>query len=98
MISINIFGIIAGIGTTFSFAPQVYHVFHSNKTDGLSPYMILIHFTGLSFWVIYGFFKKDFIIIFFNLITIFFVFLITCKLLKNKYVKKIQNIETIEMT
>lgn len=68
-----IIGTLAGIGTTFSFLPQVYHVFKNNTIDGLSPYMMIVHFSGTGLWIIYGFLQSDNVIIAFNTITITFV-------------------------
>lgn len=62
-------GIIAGIGTTISFCPQVWAVYTQSNT-GLSPYMLMIHFTGVSCWIIYGILIKDYIILGFNAITL----------------------------
>jgi len=80
----NLIGIIAGIGTTFSFAPQVLHVFRTNDVKGLSPYMLFIHTTGISSWIWYGFLRDDRIIISFNLITLIFLAMIIVRLLYKK--------------
>lgn len=69
----NIIGLCAGIGTTFSFLPQVFHAYRSTISDGLSPYMMMIHFSGVGMWVTYGVMKSDFIIISFNTITLFLI-------------------------
>ena len=67
----EIVGIIAGVGTTFSFFPQVCKVFTDKRSvDGLSPYMLVIHFIGVSCWVTYGILQHDHIIMVFNLITV----------------------------
>lgn len=64
-------GIIAGIGTTFSFFPQVWKVYtDSQSVSGLSPYMMMIHFVGGSCWIVYGILQNDYIITGFNSITI----------------------------
>ena len=69
----NIIGLCAGFGTTFSFFPQVLHIYRSTTTEGLSPYMMMIHFSGVSLWVAYGVLISYLIIISFNTITLFFV-------------------------
>jgi len=56
-------GIIGGTGTTLSFLPQVLRVFRSTSIDGLSPSMLIIHLTGVSAWALYGFLKKDYILV-----------------------------------
>jgi MtN3 and saliva related transmembrane protein len=75
----DLFGIIGALGTTFSFLPQVIRVFKNNSVEGLSPSMILIHFTGVTNWVIYGIFMHDNIIIASNGVTLFLVTLIVGK-------------------
>lgn len=64
-------GIIGGVGTTFSFLPQVYRVITDKRSiDGLSPYMLSVHFAGVSCWVAYGILDNDAIITAFNIITV----------------------------
>jgi MtN3 and saliva related transmembrane protein len=70
---IRILGIFGGTGTTLSFLPQVLQIFRSNTTNGLSPYMLLIHLTGVSCWTFYGFFRHDYIVMSTNLISMTFV-------------------------
>lgn len=62
-------GMVAGIGTTISFCPQVCKIFYYNSLDGLSIYMVIIHFIGVLFWITYGILRNDVIIIAFNTIT-----------------------------
>lgn len=64
-------GYIAGIGTTFSFCPQVWKMYRNPcEIEGISIYMMFVHFTGVSFWITYGILKNDEIIIIFNTITL----------------------------
>jgi len=62
------FGLSGGIGTTFSFLPQVLHIYQKESIEGLSPYLLIIHFLGVSSWIAYGVMQKDRIIILFNVI------------------------------
>jgi MtN3 and saliva related transmembrane protein len=80
-------GLIAGFGTTFSFLPQIYHLYTQkhNNIDSLSPYLLFIHFSGASAWIFYGCLQHDFIIITFNTLTVFFVVLIIIKFVHIKY-------------
>lgn len=48
-------GFLAGIITTFSYAPQVYKVWKSRSTKDLSQLMNISLFIGLSMWLYYGF-------------------------------------------
>ena len=68
-IILYIIALFAGIGTTVSFIPQVLIVWKLKSVAELSLYMFIIHFTGVLLWIIYYIFKKNFIIILFNLIT-----------------------------
>ena len=72
-------GIIAGIGTTFSFLPQVFKIYKNPSIEGLSLYMMMVHFTGVSFWITYGIMRNDEIIIGFNSITLVLVFFLIIK-------------------
>ena len=64
-------GFLAGIGTTFSFCPQVWKISKGTcQMEGLSIYMMAVHFTGVSFWITYGIIRNDDIIILFNAITL----------------------------
>lgn len=67
----QIIGFCAGIGTTFSFLPQVWRVYTNDCTSReLSVFMMIVHFSGTSLWIGYGICQDDFIIIAFNGITL----------------------------
>lgn len=66
-----IIGIVAGVGTTVSFLPQVFKLCRATTLkdiEGVSIYMYLIHFIGVFSWIIYGTLMKDNFIITFNTI------------------------------
>jgi MtN3 and saliva related transmembrane protein len=69
-------GLFGGLGTTFSFAPQVLRVYRTTDMDGLSPTMMIIHATGVCSWIAYGILRKDFYVIVFNILTLTMVILI----------------------
>lgn len=92
----NLIGIIAGIGTTFSFAPQVIHVFKTNDIKGLSPYMLFIHTTGISSWIWYGFLRDDLIIVGFNVITLIFLTMIILRLIYKKMNRSLIDSEQLQ--
>jgi uncharacterized protein with PQ loop repeat len=52
------FGIMGGLGTTTSFFPQVLKSLRSSSIE-VSPLMLVIHFCGVSSWVVYGFLRKE---------------------------------------
>jgi len=63
-------GLLGGLGTTFSFAPQVLRVYRTTDMEGLSPTMMIIHATGVCSWIAYGILRKDFYVIVFNILTL----------------------------
>ena len=65
----NIIGVLAGIGTTISFIPQVIKIYKTRNTKDISPIMFCIHTTGVVTWVVYGILEQNFVIIVFNSIT-----------------------------
>lgn len=69
---IDVIGIGAGVGTTISFLPQMFRVIRTKSVQDLALGMFLIHSTGVSLWVIYGFMIHNFIIIGFNMLTLIF--------------------------
>ncbi len=71
--SVTWIGYIAAIFTTASFLPQVYKLWKTRKTKGLSLPMYLIYTTGVFFWALYGFFLHDLAIIIANAITFILV-------------------------
>ena len=68
MTLVYILGIIAGIGTTVSFIPQVYLTMTNDKSD-VSVGMISIQSAGTFCWMLYGVMMHDIIMIVFNSIT-----------------------------
>lgn len=47
--NIEIIGFIAGIITTAAYLPQVYKIWKTKKTDGVSLFMYLVMFIGFLF-------------------------------------------------
>ena len=66
-------GYIAAFCTTASFIPQVYKLWKTRKTKGLSLSTYIIYATGVFFWGIYGFLLHDMAIILANIITFILV-------------------------
>ncbi len=67
--SIEIIGFIAAILTTGAFVPQVFKIWKTKNTDGLSLSMYLIMFFGVLLWLMYGITIKSPSMIFANGIT-----------------------------
>lgn len=68
---ITIIGLIAGACTTISFLPQVFKIYRTRETRGLSLGMYIILCVGISLWVVYGILSKSLPVIIANSIVFF---------------------------
>ena len=69
---ITIIGLLAAIGTTASFIPQVLQILKTHNTEGISLVMYIIFTIGILLWLIYGILLADIPIIIANAVTLFF--------------------------
>ncbi len=69
----EIFGILAAICTTASFAPQAYKIYKEKSAKEVSLTMYLIMFSGLILWLTYGILIDSFSIKLANTISILLV-------------------------
>jgi len=69
MISPEALGLIAGALTSTGFIPQLLKALKSKSTKDISLPMLLIIFTGVILWLIYGLIIKDLPIILANALT-----------------------------
>jgi len=69
-------GFIAAILTTFSFMPQAYKVYKTQKTTDLSLGMFSLFTLGVLLWTIYGILLAAFPIILANIVTFILAFYI----------------------
>ncbi len=67
---ITIIGMLAGLGTTAAYVPQVVKAIRTKQTKDLSLMMYLILNVGLALWLTYGILKTDWPIIIANSITL----------------------------
>jgi MtN3 and saliva related transmembrane protein len=63
-------GYVAAACTTGAFVPQVLRVWRTRSTQDISLKMFLVLVTGVSLWIIYGFWKTDIPIIAANALTL----------------------------
>jgi MtN3 and saliva related transmembrane protein len=56
-------GIIAATLTTSSFLPQIIKAYRTKSMGDVSPYLMAVFGTGTVFWMVYGIFKTDWVII-----------------------------------
>lgn len=60
---IQLIGIAASVCTAVSLLPQLVKILREKKADAVSLPMLLILFTGVALWVVYGVMRKDMIIV-----------------------------------
>jgi MtN3 and saliva related transmembrane protein len=56
-------GVIAATLTTSSFLPQIVKGYRTKSMGDVSPYLMAVFGTGTMFWLAYGVFKNDWVII-----------------------------------
>jgi len=64
--SVDIFtwlGFVAGAVTSIGFIPQLVRGFKTKHLEDVSYWMPLVLATGMSLWLIYGFFRQDIAIV-----------------------------------
>ncbi len=67
---ITLLGFVAACLTTISFVPQVYKIWKTNNTEGISLEMFLLFTLGVALWFIYGIIKQDMAVSIANLFTL----------------------------
>lgn len=67
---IEIIGLIAAVLTTAAFLPQVYKTWKTKDVSALSLPMLILFFTGIVLWLMYGIYIKSLSMIIANSITI----------------------------
>ena len=84
-IHVTIIGLIAGICTTVSFAPQLVKIVKTKKVRDISLYMYIILTTGIFLWLIYGICLKKHPIILANSISFLMcLFIVIAKIVYGK--------------
>ncbi|RLD28671.1 MAG: hypothetical protein DRI75_05855 [Bacteroidetes bacterium] len=70
MDNIEIIGLVAAVLTTSAFLPQVYKTWKTKDVSALSMPMLLLFFSGIILWFIYGIYISSLSLIIANGITI----------------------------
>lgn len=70
--AITVLGLIAGTLTTVAFLPQMLKTYQSKSAKDVSLVMLVIFCTGVSLWLVYGFFRRDLAILLANAVTLIF--------------------------
>ena len=73
---VDLFGFSAAILTTIAFLPQLYKTWNTKSADDVSLIMLILFISGLICWIIYGIKINSIPILFANIITFIFNFLI----------------------
>lgn len=84
MSGIDILGFFAGTLTTLSFIPQVIKTWKTGSTKDISVMWLFTFSTGVSMWLLYGYFLDSIPIIIANGATLILVMLILIVKLQNK--------------
>ena len=66
----QLIGVIAAGLTSFAFFPQVAKMYRTKSANDISFTMLIQLATGVSLWIVYGVYLKDFIIILANTVTL----------------------------
>jgi len=80
---ITIIGLLAALGTTTSFLPQLIKSWKTHKTHDVSLPMYIVLCTSVFLWLIYGILIRDLPLILANVVT--FILATSILLLKIKY-------------
>lgn len=70
LFSLETLGYVAAFCTTSSFLPQAILTIRTKDTESLSLGMYSLFTIGIILWLIYGFYKKDYALIFGNAVTL----------------------------
>ncbi len=80
----TIIGIVASVFTALSLLPQLIKLAKEKKAENVSVGMLVVLFTGLVFWIIYGALKNDLIIIISNSFSLLINIITFCLMFKYK--------------
>lgn len=78
----SLIGGVAGSLSMIGNFPQVVKVIRRNSVDGLSVYMVLLSFTAMLLWVVYGALEHNDIIFYFNLVKVLLLSIILAYFIK----------------
>jgi MtN3 and saliva related transmembrane protein len=91
----TIIGIAASVCTGGCLIPQLITILQKKKAENVSVGMLVVMFTGVSLWVVYGVYKKDWIIIISNSFSILINAIITILSIRYKLKSKPQKLRRI---
>tara|TARA_B100000767_G_scaffold146503_1_gene138069 strand:- start:429 stop:695 length:267 start_codon:yes stop_codon:yes gene_type:complete len=66
---IEVIGLLAACLTTTSFVPQVYKIWKTKSTEGISLTMFLLFFLGVLLWLFYGLYLNSIAMTIANIVT-----------------------------
>jgi MtN3 and saliva related transmembrane protein len=62
-ILVSLIGVAAAVLTTSSFVPQIIKAYRTKTMDDVSHYLMSLFGTGTLLWMVYGFYKSDWVIV-----------------------------------
>lgn len=71
---LDVLGVIAAMLTLSGFIPQIVKGYKTKKLEDISYFFMLLFIAGFSLWLVYGFYKNDWVIMAANAAGIFFAF------------------------
>lgn len=96
MVSVDLLGFIAAFCTTVSFAPQVVKVLKTGDTESLSLSMYLFFTFGVFMWLVYGIQRGDIAVTVANALTLILASIILITKIRNDYVARTQQTESLQ--
>lgn len=69
----TVIGALAAVGTTLAWLPQVVKTWRSRSAEDFSWTYLSMFSTGVAFWLVYGFLRKDGVVIGANAVTLLLV-------------------------
>ena len=74
---ITVIGVLAAIGTTACWLPQVFKTVRTRSADDFSWTYLAMLIAGVALWNVYGFLKKDWVVVGANAATLVLVLIVT---------------------
>ncbi|HYC90307.1 MAG TPA: SemiSWEET transporter [Thermoanaerobaculia bacterium] len=70
---ITVIGSLSAIGTTAAWLPQVVRTWRTRAAEDFSWSYLALFSSGVAGWIVYGFLRKDFVVIAANVVTLLLV-------------------------
>lgn len=74
---VTVIGVLAAIGTTACWLPQVFKTWKTRSADDFSWTYLAMLIGGVACWIAYGFLRKDWVVVGANAATLVLVLIVT---------------------